>query len=94
MTTEEFKHLCDLTLELTKLKLAKVGHLAIENFAEETLHKLIHATRDKPAARTEREWYLVQASTFGTDMFATVRKPIPGDAHSGAVIHVREVLPE
>lgn len=48
----------------------------------------------KPAARVAREWYLVQASTFGTDMFATVCKPQLGDAHLGTVVHVREVLPD
>lgn len=38
---ERFKILCNLTLELTKLKHSKCNHLAIENFAPEMLERLL-----------------------------------------------------
>jgi len=43
MNDEQLKILCDLTFELTELKLSKVEHLCIENFASKTLYKLIAA---------------------------------------------------
>lgn len=92
MTTDEFKHLCDLTLELTKLKLEKVGHLAIENFAEETLHKLIHAAKDKPVERAPREWFIQPSGAITWGGYEIVPS-----AHIGCApgfVRVREVLPE
>lgn len=43
MGCEEFKLLCDLTIELTKLKIAGCPGLDIANFSSELLEKLIEA---------------------------------------------------
>lgn len=42
MDVEELKVISDLTLKLTELKLSKVEHLAVENFAAECFGKLIY----------------------------------------------------
>ena len=41
MSIEEFKELCKLTVELTKLRQNECKHLCIENFAPELLARLI-----------------------------------------------------
>lgn len=41
MSIDEFKELCALTVELTKMRQAECKHLCIENFAPELLGKLI-----------------------------------------------------
>ena len=40
---EHFRELCALAYNLTELKLGKVEHLSIENFASDVLAKLITA---------------------------------------------------
>ena len=41
MTTDELKHLCDLTVRLVELRQRECKHLCIENIAPEILENLI-----------------------------------------------------
>jgi hypothetical protein len=41
MTIDELKHICDMTVELTRLRQNETKHLIKENFAPELLGKLL-----------------------------------------------------
>jgi len=45
---EEFRVLCDLTLELTRLRQNECKHLCVENVAPEILHNLLRAAYPPP----------------------------------------------
>lgn len=105
MTIDEFKVVCDLTLELTKLKMGKVGHLCVENFAPEILEKLIKVHESviknvpKPATRVAQEWRMfVPHGTLAGEVY--VKAPNDISVYSWQLrdgiteIRVREVLPE
>ena len=41
MQSDNLKHICDLTVRLTELRLKGCGHLCIENYAPEVFAKLV-----------------------------------------------------
>jgi len=45
---EEFKALCDLTLELTRLRQNECKHLSVENIGPEIMHNLLRAVYPPP----------------------------------------------
>lgn len=56
MDIEEFRELCTLTVEMTRLRQNECRHLYIENFAPELLGKLIRVRLENGlAAPSERE---------------------------------------
>ena len=41
LTSVELKHICDLVVKLTEIRVSQCNHLCIENFSSQLLEKLI-----------------------------------------------------